>query len=176
MNRFVSPTPFDVRAGDRVSADGGGRRRSARSRGAVVGAALVLLLKNSLQDVLPLIAMQGARPARGRWPSASLFILLLHHARGGLVPASWRAAAATLPERGDAPIDARGAPLPTRPLPQRGSALLSVARRGQALRRPGRGQRRELRAVRAGEIVGLIGPNGAGKSTMFNLLTGTLAA
>ena len=51
-NRFVSPSPFDVRASIEylLMAVVGGVGQLA---GAVVGAAVVLLLKNALQDVLP---------------------------------------------------------------------------------------------------------------------------
>ena len=56
---------------------GGARppRRRARRRG------VVLLLKNALQDVLPLIA--SARASSRSVAFAVLFILLLQYARGG---------------------------------------------------------------------------------------------
>ena len=106
-----------------------------------------------------------------------VFILLLQHARAGLVGylARWSRARFPPALRQSVPVaDASPAePLPRRPMPERGSELLRVS---DAVKRFG-----GLVAVdgvsfvvRAGEIVGLIGPNGAGKSTMFNLLTGTL--
>ena len=64
-----------------------------------------------------------------------------------------------------------------RPRHLRGSLMrLMLARRGadQALRRPGRGQRRELRRCRRGQVMSIVGPNGAGKTTLFNLITGVL--
>ena len=65
-NRFVSPTPFDVRASIEylLMAVAGGLGHIA---GALVGAAVVLVGKNALQDVLPLFrsAARSSRP----WPS-----------------------------------------------------------------------------------------------------------
>jgi len=168
-NRFVSPSPFDVRASIEylLMAVAGGLGQLG---GALVGAAVVLVMKNVVQDTLPLITARG-----GQFEAvvfALLFILLLHHARGGVMGllARW-----TRPRRA-APADALPAPrqpLPRRQLPVRGQRILSVRK---AVKRFG-----GLVAVNevgfdvdAGEIVGLIGPNGAGKSTMFNLVTGTL--
>ena len=67
MNRFVSPSPFDVRASIEylLMAVAGGLGHLS---GALVGAALVLLLKNGLQDVLPLLTA-ARRAARRRWRS-----------------------------------------------------------------------------------------------------------
>jgi branched-chain amino acid transport system permease protein len=53
--------------------------------GAVVGAAIVTVLKNSIQDYLPLIA-RGASGQLEIVVFAVLFILLLQRARGGILP------------------------------------------------------------------------------------------
>lgn len=169
-NRFVSPAPFDVRASIEylLMAVAGGLGHLA---GALVGAAAVLVMKNVVQDALPLVTSHG-----GQFEAvvfALLFLLLLHRARGGVMGllARWT-------RKRWAPAAADAAPLPAQPLPRRerpsrGQRVLSVH---SAVKRFG-----GLVAVNevgfdvdAGEIVGLIGPNGAGKSTMFNLVTGTL--
>ncbi len=169
-NRFVSPSPFDVRASIEylLMAVAGGL---GQLTGALVGAAAVLVMKNAVQDVLPLVTARG-----GQFEAvvfAVLFIVLLHHARGGVMGlvARWvRARFAPLPDAAitAAPVE----PLPHRSLPARGEALLSV--RNAVKRFGGLVAVNDVSfEVRAGEIVGLIGPNGAGKSTMFNLVTGT---
>jgi branched-chain amino acid transport system permease protein len=166
MSRFVSPTPFDVTMSIiflMMAMIGG----SDYLLGAVVGAALITLLKNWIQDVLPRIA-----------PSASgqleivvfsvLFIVFLQRARDGIVPyiARW------LPElQHDMPVAAEA--LPRRAQPEKGSALMAV----EAVSRNFGGLMAINKIsfdVHANEILALIGPNGAGKTTMFNIITGAL--
>jgi branched-chain amino acid transport system permease protein len=166
LGRFVSPTPFDVNMSILflMMAMVGG---STSLLGGIVGAALITLMKNSIQDYLPLIAPSTSGQLE-IVVFSGLFILFLQGARNGIVPyvAQW------LPDpKRAAPADAD--PLPRRVQPERGQALMQVE--GAERRFGGLIAVNDVSfEVRTGEILGLIGPNGAGKSTMFNLMTGAL--
>jgi branched-chain amino acid transport system permease protein len=166
LSRFVSPAPFEVHVGIDylMMAMVGG---ATQLLGAVVGAALVTLSKNSIQDYLPLIA-KGASAQLEIVVFSVIFIIVLQRARNGLVPF----VTARLPKLRQSPPSA-APPLPLRTQPSRGTPLLLVE---EAERRFGGlvAVDKVSFALRSGEILGLIGPNGAGKSTMFNLLTGIL--
>jgi branched-chain amino acid transport system permease protein len=179
LQRAVNPTPFGLNAGIGylfMAVVGG----AGHVWGALAGAALMTLLGDWLQGLLPRLLGQS-----GNFEvivSGMLLILLLQRAPGGLWPMLLRLGQRL--RRGEsgharlqAPIglqDSRHArPLPRRTQPVRGSTLLEA----RAVRKTFGG----LVAVndvsfslKAGEILGLIGPNGAGKSTMFNLVSGVL--
>jgi len=165
MSRFVSPAPFDLRMGIEylfMAILGG----AAHILGAVVGAALLTLLTNALQDILPHFSSNGEQLQVIVF--SVLYVVALQFARGGVLPFALR----YLPG-GAKPASAEAAPLRRRAMPDAGTPLLAI----QGLCKRFGGLEAVSKVgfeVKAGEIVGLIGPNGAGKSTLFNLITGTL--
>ncbi len=164
LQRFINPTPFDLRQGIEylfMAVVGG----AGSVWGAIIGATLITVLKQILQDVLP-----GILGRAGNFEIVVfgvLMILLLQFARNGV----WPFVARLLPRRKPAPVP--DAPLlPTRERARDAARpLLEVQRARKAFG--------GLVAVndltfdsRNGEILGLIGPNGAGKSTTFALISG----
>src|SRR5207245_10561004 len=83
MQRYVSPAPFDIRSSIELllMALVGGAGHIA---GAVVGAAAITLLKNALQDVLPLFTRYSAQLEVVAF--GVLFVVILQKARAGIVP------------------------------------------------------------------------------------------
>ena len=160
VQRFVSPNAFDVGPGMDylfMAMLGG----AGQIGGAVLGAAVVTLAKDGLQDVLPYVVKEASQMEAVVFSAA--FILVLQRARGGLIPALLRhlparpraVAEGSLPRRGAAPV---GELLRIEGLVKRFGGLVAVNGVGFSLR--------------CGEILGLIGPNGAGKTTLFNLVCG----
>jgi ABC-type branched-subunit amino acid transport system ATPase component/ABC-type branched-subunit amino acid transport system permease subunit len=165
---FVNPSPFGI--GESIEylfmAVVGG---AGSIWGALVGAGLLTILRDILQDVLP--RLFGTSGALESIAFGILLVLVLQRARAGLVPLVLR----FLPERAPAAVPAKAPLLAARPPADGDGALLALE---DVMRRFG-----GLVAVnqvsfqlRKGEILGLIGPNGAGKSTLFNLITGVLRA
>lgn len=166
LSRFVSPAPFEAIMSIEylmMSMIGG----HGSIIGAIVGAAIVTLMKNSIQDYLPLL-VKGASGQLEIVAFAALFILFLQRARQGIVPYVQKFLPAPIPVP---PPKAPALPRRTQPAP--GTVLLEA---NQVERRFGGliAVNQVSFDVRAGEILGLIGPNGAGKTTMFNLMTGAL--
>ena len=166
LQRFVNPTPFSLNAGIEylfMAVVGG----AGSVWGAVVGAGLITILKQWLQDLLPRIFGQS-----GNFEIivfGVLMILVLQRARDGL----WPLIARAMPRPARAPATAAADSLSRRTKPEHGRLLLDV--RDATKRFGGLTAVNGLSfTVSGGEILGLIGPNGAGKSTMFNLISGVL--
>ncbi len=163
MQRSVNPTPFGLNASIEylLMAVVGG---AGALPGALLGAALVTVMNDQLQDLLPRLLGHAGNYETIVFGAA--LVLILQRAPDGLWPLLRRRV-----HRVVRPVDTAAAALARRTLPAPGSPVL----RATGLRKVYGG----LVAVNdialhldAGEIVGLIGPNGAGKSTTFDLLTG----
>lgn len=173
MQRAVSPSPFGLNYGIEylfMAVVGG----SAYVWGAVVGSAVIIFIKDQIQNWMP--RLLDTTVNFDMIVFGILLVVVLQYAREGI----WPYLAAPFKRNGfrqqqqiAPPPDAP--PLPQRARPQANDTVLEVT-----------GIRKEFGGlvavndisfkVRAGEIVGLIGPNGAGKSTTFNLITGVLPA
>ena len=165
--RFVNPTPFSINAGIEylfMAVVGG----AASVWGAVVGAGILTILKQWLQDLLPKLLGQSGNFEMIVF--GVLLVLLLQRAREGVMPLVVRYFPA--PRK---PLPASVPALPRRVRPAAGAALLELRRVRKAF--GGLVAVNDLSfAMTSGEILGLIGPNGAGKTTVFNLVTGVLPA
>jgi ABC-type branched-subunit amino acid transport system ATPase component/ABC-type branched-subunit amino acid transport system permease subunit len=165
--RAVNPTPFGAQAGIEylfIAVVGG----AGYVWGGVLGAAIVVILKEVLQSYLPML-LHG----EGQLETivfGILLVALLQLAPGGVWP--WLMSRLPFrPERKHP--DTALAPPPRPKAAGTPSILLKVDK--------ARKQFGGVTAVndvsfdvQAREIVALIGPNGAGKSTTFNLITGVL--
>jgi ABC-type branched-subunit amino acid transport system ATPase component/ABC-type branched-subunit amino acid transport system permease subunit len=168
FQRAANPTPFGAQAGIEylfIAVVGG----AGYVWGGVLGAAIVIILKEVLQSYLPLLF--GGQGQLELIVFGVLLVVLLQIAPTGvwpflmsLIPRAKRARPDTTPQ------------LPARPTPPVSDGpLLQV-----------KAARKQFGGVIAvndvsfdvasREIVALIGPNGAGKSTTFNLITGVLHA
>ena len=167
LQRFVSPTPFNLNIGIEylfMAVVGG----AGYLWGAVLGAALITLLKEKLQDVLP--SLLGTSGNFEIIVFGLLMVLVLQRFADGMWPTLNRFADRWL--RPEAPRALRQASaLVQRTLPPAGTVLLQA--RKVTKRFGGLVANNAVSMdVKAGEVHALIGPNGAGKSTFFNMISG----
>src|ERR1700716_3755813 len=168
FQRAANPTPFGPQAGIEylfIAVVGG----AGYVWGAVLGAAIVVVLKEILQSYLPFVF--GGQGQLEIIVFGIMLVVLLQLAPTGV----WPWLMSLLPfEFGRKRPDTTVAPLAQfRPNLESGT-LLQI---DQAQKRFGGviAVNNVSFDVQAREIVALIGPNGAGKSTTFNLITGVLS-
>jgi branched-chain amino acid transport system permease protein len=167
FQRAANPTPFGVQVGIEylfIAVVGG----AGYVWGGVLGAAIVIILKEILQSYLPML-LHG----EGQLETivfGILLVTLLQLAPTGV----WPWLMARLPFKPSRRRPDTALALPARPRP---AGAPSVLLRIENARKQFGGVIAVNDVsfdVQAREIVALIGPNGAGKSTTFNLITGVL--
>ena len=169
FQRAANPTPFGPQAGIEylfIAVVGG----AGYVWGGVLGAAIVVILKEALQSYLPLLF--GGSGQLETIVFGILLVALLQFAPTGMWP--WLTSLLPFKAARKQPDIATEAP-PKLALEAEAGVLLQVDK-----------ARKEFGGViavndvsfdvTAREIVALIGPNGAGKSTTFNLITGVLTS
>jgi branched-chain amino acid transport system permease protein len=164
--RFLNPTPFGLHVGIEylfMAVVGG----AGYVWGGILGAALITLLQQVLQSVLP--KLLGTSGEFEIIVFGVLLVIMLQRARSGI----WPWVTPWLSRFASAPAVPRADPLPARIKPNAGERLLHVSDASKAFGGLAAVDRVSFE-LRAGEILGLIGPNGAGKTTTFNLITGLL--
>ena len=167
QQRFLNPTPFNLNIGIEylfMAVVGG----AGHLWGALLGAALLTLLKQELQDVLP--QLLGASGSFEVIVFGLLMMLVLQRYADGLWPTLARLSRRWV-RAGTAARGAGGGALAPRALPQRGDVVLTARQVSKRFGGLVANDRVDL-DLHAGEVHALIGPNGAGKSTFFNMISG----
>jgi branched-chain amino acid transport system ATP-binding protein/branched-chain amino acid transport system permease protein len=167
FQRAANPTPFGAQAGIEylfIAVVGG----AGYVWGGVLGAAIVVVLKEILQSYLPYIF--GGQVQLETIVFGILLVVLLQLAPTGV----WPWLTARLPLKSSRRRPDTTLALPARPRAAGGPAVLLRIEKARKQFGGVIAVNDVSFDVRAREIVALIGPNGAGKSTTFNLITGVL--
>lgn len=167
LQRFVNPTPFNLNIGIEylfMAVVGG----TGHLWGAILGAALITLMKQYLQDILP--SLLGSSGNFEVIVFGLLMLLVLQRFSEGLWPSLAARVNRTLKPTPQATNDAQFV-LAERTLPPRGSVVLAASEVSKRFGGLLANNKVNL-DVCAGEVHALIGPNGAGKSTFFNMISG----
>ena len=167
LQRFVNPTPFNLNIGIEylfMAVVGG----AGHLWGAVLGAAVITLLKEKLQDLLP--SLLGTSGNFEVVVFGLLMVFVLQRFADGMWPTLQRVTARLLRPSAPAALH-QAVSLEQRTLPAPGTVLLqasAVTKRFGGLV----ANNAVSMDVKAAEVHALIGPNGAGKSTFFNMISG----
>jgi len=167
LQRFVNPTPFGLHIGIEylfMAVLGG----AAHVWGALIGAGVITVLKQWLQDLLP--KLFGSSGNFEMIVFGLLMVLMLQRARDGLWPILARL------ESGNggsdrARVAPQAEPMSKKTLPPSGTRLLEVKDVTKKFGGLVASDKMNL-WLQSGEVLALIGPNGAGKSTVFNCISG----
>lgn len=166
---FINPTPFGLQMGIDylfMALLGG----VGSIWGAVLGAGIFTMMRQWLQDLLPMIF--GGEGNYETIVFGLMIVLLMQKAPAGL----WSLILKYLPSHFKPKDIYPEITKPTRDLPQlelplKGTVILEAKQITKKF--GGLVANNEMNlTIHAGEILALIGPNGAGKSTMFNQLSG----
>jgi branched-chain amino acid transport system permease protein len=169
FQRAANPTPFGAQSGIEylfIAVVGG----AGYVWGGVLGAGIVVILKEILQSYLPYVF--GGQGQLETIVFGILLVVLLQLAPTGV----WPWLMTRLPFKATRKRPDTSIALPAR---ARAATTASVLLRIEKARKQFGGVIAVNDVsfdVQAGEIVALIGPNGAGKSTTFNLITGVLTS
>lgn len=169
FQRAANPTPFGPQAGIEylfIAVVGG----AGYVWGAVLGAGIVVILKEVLQSYLPYIF--GGQSQLETIVFGILLVMLLQLAPSGV----WPWLMARLPLKTARRTADTSLTLPARERAPSTSAVLLQLEKARKQFGGVTAVNDVSFDVKAREIVALIGPNGAGKSTTFNLITGVLTA
>jgi len=168
LQRFVNPTPFGLQIGIEylfMAVLGG----AAHVWGALIGAGVITVLKQWLQDLLP--KLLGSNGNFEMVVFGLMMVVMLQRARDGLWPIIARLDQGSTVENDKLRVAPQAKLLPKRTLPSSGTPLLELKDVVKKFGGLVASNNMNL-SLQAGEVLALIGPNGAGKSTVFNCISG----